>query len=180
MQCSGLKDSWTCPCKNPLSARPGSTGVSSSFIGLRDRKGICSPSQARAAQCSRKGAVNEQRWLTGPEAHSLNVEIRERRARASSSSSGLPLPEQQLLSPVSFIVLPLVFPPGLSLCPANQVLAMFDPSPPVMYMRNGIWVRELFEEQRANASVTAMPQDPVINRSLLASFHLGLSLPSTL
>lgn len=88
-------------------------------------------------------------------------------------------PAQQLPSAVSFPAL-LLFPAGLGFCPVNQNSPTFDPSPPVMYMRNVTCDKELSEEQRVKAPVTAVPPSPwteKISPDLLSS---GASLPSAL
>lgn len=95
--------------------------------------------------------------------------------KVSSSSPGHPDWTTTFLCNVFLSPLPL--PCRLGPLPCQSGLPTFDPSPPVMYMRNTTCNKELSAEQRVKASVTAVPPDPVQSRSLLTYFSPGIPCP---
>lgn len=143
---------WNIPWWLPQSEWLARTALTVSLeveeVSVYSMKSVFSVFQKRNTRCARCRATGlRQGFACGDVAKSAPIVL-------------ITPPAQQLPSAVSFPAL-LLFPAGLGFCPVNQNSPTFDPSPPVMYMRNVTCDKELSEEQRVKAPVTAVPSQPL-------------------
>lgn len=157
---------WWLPQSEWLARTAPTVSLEVEEVSVYSMKSVFSVFQKRNTRCARCRATGlRQGFACGDVAKSAPIVL-------------ITPPAQQLPSAVSFPAL-LLFPAGLGFCPVNQNSPTFDPSPPVMYMRNVTCDKELSEEQRVKAPVTAVPPPPAPGqrRSLLTCCPPGTPCP---